>query len=96
MCVCVNDEKSWNIKLKDTKNIYFLIRKVFKHQTKWNKKSIFNLFLSMFLSISQKKKFVLIYDVTLENISILFARIQHLIESYTFPHEIFAFIVQMI
>ena len=44
--VCVRDENSWNIEPKDTKNIYFLIRKVLKHWTKWNKKSIFNLFLS--------------------------------------------------
>ena len=44
--ICVRDENSWNIEPKDTKNIYFLIRKVLKHWTKWNKKSIFNLFLS--------------------------------------------------
>ena len=47
LCVCVRDEKSWNIEPKDTKNIYFLIRKVLKHWTKSNKKSIFNLFLSL-------------------------------------------------
>ena len=32
--VCVRDEKSRNIELKDTKNIYFLIRKVLKHGIK--------------------------------------------------------------
>ena len=35
--LCVRDEKSWNIKPMDTKNIYFLIRKVLKHWTKLNK-----------------------------------------------------------
>ena len=28
LCVCVRDEKSWKIEPKDTKNIYFLIRKI--------------------------------------------------------------------
>ena len=46
LCVFVSDEKSWNIEPKDIKNIYFLIRKVLKYWTKWNKKTIFNLFLS--------------------------------------------------
>ena len=27
LCVCVREEKTWNIEPKDTKNIYFLIRK---------------------------------------------------------------------
>ena len=36
-----------HIEPNDTKNTYFLIRKVLKHWTKWNKKSIFNLFLSL-------------------------------------------------
>ena len=30
LCVCVRDDKFWNIEPKDTKNIYFLMRKVFK------------------------------------------------------------------
>ena len=37
MCVCVRDEKTWNIKPKDTNYIYFLIRKVLKLWNKWNK-----------------------------------------------------------
>ena len=32
--VCVRGEKSWNIEPKDTKNIYFLIRRVLKHKLK--------------------------------------------------------------
>ena len=45
LCVCVRDDKFWNIEPNDTKNIYFLIRKVFK--IKPNEiKSLFNLFLS--------------------------------------------------
>ena len=35
--VCVRDEKSWNIEPNDTKNIYFLIRKVLKYWTKKKK-----------------------------------------------------------
>ena len=35
--VCVRGEKSWNIEPKDTKNIYFLIRKVLKHWIKYKK-----------------------------------------------------------
>ena len=38
LCVCVMDEKFWNITQKDTKNIYLLIRKVLKYWTKWKKK----------------------------------------------------------
>ena len=41
LCVCVKDEKSWNIELKDTKNIYFLIRKVLKYWTKDTKNIYF-------------------------------------------------------
>ena len=53
LCVSVSDEKSWNIEPKDIKNIYFLIIKVLKYWTKWNKKSIFNLFSSpMWLGLS--------------------------------------------
>ena len=39
LCVCVRDEKSWNIESKDTKNIYCLIRKVLflnKKKKSWN------------------------------------------------------------
>ena len=70
----MRDEKSWNIEPKDTKNIYFLIRKVLKHWTKWNKKSIFNLFLSImwYLRIFQ----------------FFLYRMCHLTKSHGFSHEI--------
>ena len=41
LCVCVMNEKSWNIELKDTKNIYLLIRKFLKYWTKGYKEYLF-------------------------------------------------------
>ena len=76
--VSMRDEKSWNIKLKDRKNIYFSIRKVLKHWTKWNKKSTFNLFLSPMWHLR-------IFQFSLH-------RMHHLAESHTFPHEVSAYI----
>ena len=43
LCVCVREEKSWNIEPNDTKNFYFLIRKVLKYWQK--KKNVFNFFV---------------------------------------------------
>ena len=82
LCVFVRDEKSWNIEANDTKNIYFLIRKVLKHWTKWNKKSIFKLLLSLMWHL-RKFKFSL-------------HRMRHLAEPHAFSHEVFAFIYNKI
>ena len=73
MCIC-KGWKSWNIKPNDTKNIYFLIKKVLKHWTKWNKKSIFNLFLSIMW-------YLIIFQFFLH-------RMRCLAKSHSFSHEI--------
>ena len=78
LCVCVRDEKSLYIEPKDIKNIYFLIRKVLKYWTKWNKKSIFNLFLSLFWHLK-------IFQFSMY-------RMRYLAESRAFSHEFFTFI----
>ena len=76
--VCVNDEKSRNIEPNDIKNIYFLIRKVLKNWTKWNKKSIFNLLLSLMWHLR-------IFKFSLD-------KMRHLAKLYDFSHEISTFI----
>ena len=77
LCVYVRDEKSWIIESNDVKNIYFLIRKVLKHWTKWNKKSIFNLFLSLTWHLK-------IFQFSLH-------RMRHLAKSHAFSYEFSAF-----
>ena len=78
LCVCVRDEKSWNIESKDTKNIYFLIKKILKHLTKSNKRLIFNLFLSLICHLR-------IFQFSLQ-------RMWLLAEPHAFPLEVSTFI----
>ena len=76
--VYMRDEKSWNIEPKDTKNIYFFVRKILKHWSKWNKKLIFNLFLFLMWHLR-------IFQLSLH-------RICHLVEPNAFSHNVSAYI----
>ena len=64
--------------MKNTKVFIFLIRKVLKHWTKWNKKPIFNLFL------------FLMYHIRIFQFSL--HRMRHLAKPHTFSHEVYSYI----
>ena len=78
LCVCVRDEKSWYIEPKYTNNIYFLIIKILKYWTKWNKELIFNLLLSLMWHLR-------IFQFSLY-------RMRYLAEPHIFPYEVSTFV----
>ena len=98
LCVCVKDEKSWNIELKDTKNIYFLIRKVLKYWTKDTKNIYFlnRKVLKHWTKWNKKSIFnffsYLWCGIWEYFILFFWYRVLHLTKSHSFPHKVSTYI----